>query len=64
MSQDADPKPLAVTTSVQVPVEIVKLFYRLQQLPNMLVLMETNDKGEPVKVVPLARVETLSRNAQ
>lgn len=63
MSQESDPKPVTAQTTVQVPAEIVKLFYRLQQLPNMLMLVETNEKGEPVKVVPLARVETLSRNA-
>ena len=61
MSQDADPKPVAATTTVHVPAEIVKLFYRLQQLPNMLLLVETNEKGEPVKLVPLALVGTLSR---
>jgi hypothetical protein len=65
MASLTDPLPSSPTvtaqTIVQVPEEIIKLFYRLRQLPNTLVLLELNERGEPISLMPLARLERFAQ---
>lgn len=63
---DVSPPPASSTVAaippVQIPEALLKLYYRLMQLPpNTTILMQTDDKGVPVSITPLARCEYLTR---